>query len=111
MNLVDEEHLAVAEIRENGGQIARLLQHRPRGGANRRAQLVGDHVGERGLAETRRAVQQHVIERFAALTRRRDRHLQVLANAILPDVVVNRARPQAGFVLRVFLDARGRDDT
>ena len=51
-------------------------------------------------------MQQHVIERLAALLRRGDRHLQVLAHAVLADVVVEDARAQARFVLRVFVDAR-----
>ena len=69
-----------------------------------------DHVGERRLAEARRTVQQHVIERFAALLGGGDRDLQVLADAILADVLVERARPQPGFVLRVFVDARRGDE-
>ena len=75
------------------------------------AQLVGDDVGQRRLAEARRAVQQHVIERLAALLRGRDRHLQVLADAVLPDVLVEHARAQSRFVLRVLVDAHGGDQT
>ena len=65
---------------------------------------------ERRLAEPWRSVQQHVVERFAALTRRGDRHLQVLAHAILADVVVQRARAQSRFVLRVFVRTGRCDD-
>ena len=87
------------------GQIARLLDHRPGGRADRHAHLVADDVRERRLAEAGRAVEQHVIERLAAAARRRDRHLQVVAHAILPDVVVQRSRAQPRFVLRVVVDA------
>ena len=69
-----------------------------------------DHVGQRRLAEAGRAVQQHVIERLAALLRGGDRHLQVLADAVLADVLVERARAQPRFVLRVLVDARGGDE-
>jgi hypothetical protein len=62
-------------------------------------------VRERGLAQARRAVEQHVIERLAALPRRGDRDVQVLAQSILPDVLVERPRPQSGLVLDVFGDA------
>ena len=72
------------------------------------AQLVGDDIGERRLAQARRAVEQHVIERLAPLLRRGNRHLQVLAHAILTDVVVERARAQPGLVLRVVIGARRR---
>ena len=52
-------------------------------------------------------MQQHVIERLAALLRGGNRDLQVLADAVLPDVLVEQARAQARFVLRVLVDARG----
>jgi len=81
----------------------------PRRGADRDAHLVGNDVGERGLAEAGRAVQQDVIERLAPLLRGGDRHLEVLADAILADVLVERARAQPGLVLGVVLGARGCD--
>ena len=64
------------------------------------------HVRERRLAQAGRAVQQHVIERFAALARRRHRHAQILADPLLADVLVEHARAQPRFVLRLFLPAR-----
>ena len=111
VDLVDEEHFARLQVRQDAGEIAGLLDHRACRGADRHAQLVGDHVGERRLAEARGAVEQHVIERLAALARRGDRHLQVLAHAVLADVVVQAPRPQAGLVLRVVFDARRRDES
>ena len=42
-----------------------------------------------------RTVQQDVIERLAALARGRDRHVEVLFDPSLPDVVGQRARAQA----------------
>ena len=64
--------------------------------------------GERRLAEPRRAVEQHVVERLAALLRGGDRDLEVLAHAILADVLVERARAQARFVLDVLVDRATR---
>ena len=93
---------------EHRGQIARLLDHRPGCRAHRHAQLVADDVGERGLAEARRSVEQDVIERFLAPARGGDRHLQVVAHAILADVFVERSRTQSRFVLRVVVDAPAR---
>ena len=97
---------SVREVGDDADQIARLLDRRARRRAHRHAHLVADHVGERRLAEAGRPVQQHVIERLAALLRGGDRDLQVLADAILADVLVEQARAQARFVLRVFVDAR-----
>ena len=75
MNFVDEEDLAGLEIRQDGSQVARLLEERARRAAERHPELVRDHVRQRGLAEARRAVQQHVIERLAALARRESTEL------------------------------------
>ena len=51
-----------------------------------------------------------MIERLAAVPRRGNRDLQVLANSILADVVVERAGPEPGLVLDVLVDARRSDD-
>jgi hypothetical protein len=68
----------------------------PAVGLHRNAHLVADDVGERGLAETRGPIQQHVVERLAPLPRGRDGDMQVVANAILADVFVeNRGRSPA----------------
>ncbi len=107
VNLVDEQHLAVAEVGENAREIAGLLEHRTRRRPDGHAELVADDIRQRRLAKAGRTVEQHVIERLAALLRRRDRHLEVLADAVLADVVVEDARAQPRFVLRVVLDAGG----
>ena len=110
VNLVDEDHFALVERGEHPREIARALDDRARRRSNRRAQLVGDDCCERRLAETRRTIQQDVIERLAPVAGGGNRHLQVLADAVLADVVVERPRAQPDLVLRVFVDARRRDD-
>ena len=111
MNLVDEEDLVLLQVGQHPGQVARLLDDRSGGRAHRHAHLVADDVGERGLAEAGRAIEQHVIERLAAAARRGNRHLQVVADAILADVFVERARPQSRLVLRVVVGAAGGDQS
>src|SRR5262249_39066280 len=69
-----------------------------------------NHVRKRRLAQTWRSVQQDMIQRLAPLPGGGDRNVQVLADAILPDVFVKHARAKASFVLRVFVGARGSDD-
>ena len=110
VDLVDEQHLLLAQARQNRREIARPLEHRARRRPHGHAELVSDHVRQRRLAEPRRAVQQHVIERLAPLARGRDRHLQIGADPLLADVVVQRPRTQSGLVLDVFVDLRGGDD-
>ena len=73
MDLVDEEHVAALEVGEDRREVARPLEHRTRGAANGDAHLVRDDVRERRLAETGRAVEQHVVEHVAARARGRDR--------------------------------------
>ena len=109
VDLVDEQHLARLEAGQDGGEVAGLLEHRPGGAAHRHAQLVADDVRQRRLAEAGRAVEQHVIEGLAALARRLDRDQQVLADAILPDVLVHRARAQPGVVLALLVGGGAPD--
>ena len=105
VHFVDEEHLARLQVAEHRREIAGLLDHRPGRRPHRDAQLVGDDVRQRRLAEPGRAVEQHVVERFAALLRGGDRDVQILAQPVLPDVLVERPRPQPGLVLDVVVDA------
>ena len=82
------------EVGEDRRQVLRLLEHRPRGLAQVHAELVGDDVRERRLAEAGRAEQQHVVERLAALPRRADEDLELLARLRLADVLGEALRPQ-----------------
>jgi hypothetical protein len=103
VNLVDEQHFVRLQIGEHPGQVARLLDDRPGGRLDGHAHLGADHVGQRGLAEPGRSVEQHVIEGLAPASRRRNRYLQVVADAVLPDVLGERPRPQPCFVLRLLV--------
>jgi hypothetical protein len=111
VDFVDEQHVARRQIRHDAKQIARLFNRRARRRPHLHAELVANHIRQRRLAETRRTVQQHVIQRVAALLRSSDRDEQVFTNAILADVVVENARAQPGFVLRLFFYRRGGDDS
>jgi len=60
--------------------------------------LIDDASTDAGVRDVLREIQQ-----------RGDRHVEIVADALLTDVVIERARPQPGFVLRVIFDARGVD--
>ena len=111
VDLVDEEHLPLGEVGQDRRQVPGLLEHGPGRGAHGRAHLVRDDVRERRLAEARRPVQQHVIERLVPLPGGRDRHEQILAHAILPDVLVERPRAQTRLVLRIVVGVYSSDKT
>jgi hypothetical protein len=79
------------------------LEHRTRGLAQVHAELVRDHVRERGLAEARRPEDQRVVERLAAPARRLDVDRELFAHRLLAQVLVELARTDRGvegFVLR-----------
>ena len=53
MDLVDEQDVAVLQIGEQSGKIARLGDHRPGGGAKADAHFPGDDLRQRRLAQSR----------------------------------------------------------
>src|SRR5207248_6520690 len=90
------------------GEIARALERRTRGLAQVHAELARDDVRERGLAEARRAEEQHVIERFGARARRGDEDLELAAHLLLPDVLGERRRPERALELLLLARRRAR---
>ena len=87
MDLVDEQHVVRLQVRQQRREIAGALDHRPRGLSQIDAELVRDDVRERGLAEARRAEDQHVIERLAPVARGLDEDLHLRLDRGLADVV------------------------
>ena len=59
------------EVGQDRRQVAGALQHRAGSLAQVDAHLARDDVRQRGLAQARRAEQQHVVERFACACARR----------------------------------------
>ena len=66
VDLVEEQYLALAQVGEDGGEVALDLQRRAGGLLEADVELVRDDGGERGFAQAGRAEEQHMIERFAA---------------------------------------------
>jgi hypothetical protein len=94
VDLVDEQHVPRLEVGQERREIARPLEHGPRGLPEVDAELVREDVRQRGLAEAGRPEQQHVVERLAALPGGGDEDRELLADLLLPDVFVEPARPQ-----------------
>ena len=74
------------------------------------AQFVGDDGGQRRLAQSRRAVEQHVIERLAARAGGLDGYREVLFDLLLADELRQPPRAQLQLKRSVVLDDSGRDD-
>ncbi len=109
MDFIDEQHVARLQIREQRGQIAGAFDDRARCRAHVHAEFVGDDVRERGLAESGRTENQHVIERFAATARRLDVDRHLLAHGALADVFVESLRTDFCFDGFVFARRAGVD--
>ena len=110
VDLVDEQHLAGHQARQQGGQIAGVLD----GGAARHAQrpvaLVGDDHRERRLAESRRTGEQDVVGRAVLHRGRVEQQLQLPAHLHLADELRERARSQRTLERELGLRLGGRGD-
>ena len=94
MYLIDEQHILRLQGGEDAGQVARLIQHGAAGNLEAYAQLISDDVGERRLTQTRRAVQQRMIQRLAAIAGSLHEDLQVLHHLRLSRKILKVQRAQ-----------------
>src|SRR5437763_5357985 len=106
VDLVDEEHVALAEVRQDRREVARALQSGAGGGLEPGRHRVRDDLGERGLAEPRRAAEQQVVNGLPSFARRLQEQCELFLHTILPDELSERAGTQGDVELVVF---RGHD--
>ena len=106
MHLVDEEDIELLQAGQDRGEIARTFDRRTGGDAHGDTHFGGDDVGECGLAEAGRAVEEDVVERFFAFGGGLDGDAEVVLELLLADELIKATRPK-GRVQRfvfVFLD-------
>ena len=96
MDLVDEEHVALFELGQDGRQIAGPFERRAGRDVQRDAHLGGGDAGQRRLAQPGWTGEQQVVDGLAASPGRLDDDPQVLLQLTLPDEVGEQAGPQAG---------------
>ena len=94
VDFIDEEHVALLDVGEDAGEVARLLDLRAGGGVKLGAGSARNQVGQRGLAEAGRAGQQHVIEHIATLFGRLQHQQQAVLHLVLADELGKRRRAQ-----------------
>ena len=94
VNLVDEQHVVRFERSKQPGQVARLVEHRPRRELEAHAQFVGYDIRECGFSQAGRAVQERMVERFSAPAGRLDEDTQVFHHVLLAGKVAESQRPQ-----------------
>ena len=107
VNLVDEQHVARLERREDRRHVALPLERRPGNGAYADAELLADDEREARLAEARGPDEQHVVERLAARLRSGERDRELLLDALLSDELVQAARPERLLELLILLGDHG----
>ena len=89
--------IARFEVGQERRQVASAFQYWTRGLAQIDAHFARDDVRQSGLAETGRAKQQHVIERFGAILGRLDKDRQLFSDLGLADIFVQRTWSQGPF--------------
>ena len=109
MDFVDEQHVVGLKTGQDRRNVAGPLDGRPGGDLDGRTHLVGDDVGQGGLAQARRPVDDHVIQGLAAHSRRLHGDAQVFPHLWLPHEVVQAGRPEADVLFAVVPLCRGGD--
>ena len=94
MDLVDEKHVAGGEVGEDRREIADALDRGAGSGAQARADLFGDQMRERGLAQSGRTIQKYVLGLMVAAARGGQKDAQILFYRRLADIFGPRIRPQ-----------------
>ena len=81
VDLVDEQHVAVVEVGEDGGEITGPLERGPARDAEAHSHLGRDDPRQGGLAETGRTREEEVVDGLAAPARGSEQDLEVLLEA------------------------------
>ena len=102
MDLIHEKYLPGPYVAQNTGEIQFLLQDGTGGGRKCDFQFLGDDGGQRSLPQAGRSVEQHVVHRLAAHTRRLDGYRKVFLQLPLPGKVCQAMGTQPGFKRGVF---------
>ena len=108
VDLVDEQHVTLVQIGEDGGQVAGPYERRPRRDAQVDAHLGGDDGRERGLAGAGWAGEQQVVGRLLAAARRFQQDRQSLAQLGLAHELVEPPRAERDLLGRLDRIGGGR---
>ena len=103
VDFVDKQHVAAGKVGQQAGQIARALDGRAAGHADVLPHLAGDDARERRLAQTRRAVEQNVVERIPPLPGGLNVDVQAVLHRLLPDVFAQGFGAEAALLIVLFL--------
>ena len=110
VDFVDEQDVQGGQVGEQGRQVPGPFHHRPRGGLDAAAHLVGDDVGQGGLPQTRGAVHQDVVHRLAPGPGRLQGDLQVAPQFLLAHELGQIPGPQPRLQPQILRLEPGIDD-
>ena len=98
MDLIHKQDVPLVEVRQQRRQIAGLFNGRAGGDADVDPHLLSDDARQRGLAQSRRAVEQNVVQRFLPLPGGLNEDAQILLGLFLTDVLRQGLGSQRGFL-------------
>ena len=94
VDFIDKEHIVGLQRGKDSRQIARLIKHRTRCNLESYAQFVGDDVAQRGLTQSRRTMEERMVERFATIFGSLNKDLEIFHHAILSAEIRKLQRAQ-----------------
>ena len=87
MDFIDEQHIALFEVRKDRSKVSRTLDGWTAGSFDVRAQLIGNHGGKGGLAQARRPREQDMVRNVATLLRSLNQDGKRLLDLRLAEIV------------------------
>ena len=98
VDLVHKQDVPLVEVCQQRRQIAGLFNGRAGGDTDVDPHLLSDDACQGGLAQSRRAVEQNVVQRFLPLPGGLNKDAQILLGLFLTDVLRQGLGPQRGFL-------------
>jgi hypothetical protein len=111
VNLVDKEHIARFEVREDGCEVPLALYDRPGGASHLHPQLIADNGSQRCFPQAGKPVKEDMVQRFPTESCRFDKNGQVFLDSILADILIEALGAQTVFCGQVLFGSLGLDDT
>jgi hypothetical protein len=96
VDFIDEEDIVLFKVGQDGGQVSGAFDGGAGGGLDINACLGGDDMGQAGLAQAGRPVEQDMVQGFSPSSGSRNGDFQVFLRLVLPDEVGQAAGSETG---------------
>ena len=111
VNLVHKKHITLRQIVEDSRNFTGFFDSRTGSHLHVNAHLIGNNAGKSRLAQSRRSVKQHMIQRFSPGFGRLNIDLQIFLSFLLADIFIQRLRPQTVICADILLHSLRCNDT